>query len=262
MDNRIDININSRIKRTCFFIREDVNTPFYHEEGNVDFQAQMEAHVKAVDPNSEFVGGVISDRIHYFSWINPDYESFKLMSEHIYFSGDVKNLFKECMKWTKKYRIAFGFITTKLDYPKPDEYGLIYYYNIKKDDQNFIDATPAQKESLRGWIYLVSVPEVYSSLTLFDYTHNVKFTEDRFVNVPMDPQGFYQKNYNDACLRIYPNYFVDKKKYNEEHNISEFSNAILNVHSDKADIFSTQYVNEHLPESLQNLELPMFIYEK
>jgi hypothetical protein len=247
--------MSQAIKRTFFYIREDVNTPFYHEEGNKDYVTQMDVYAKAVDPRLEFSSGIISDKIHYFTLIHPDHDTFKQVTQNLYFNGDLKQEFKQCMRWTKKHKFAFALSASKIDVPVPTHYQLLNYYNIKTDEQNFVDATIMQKWALSIYDLLVGRPELYFTINFFDYTHNVKHVESRCVNVT----EVFWRELSEETKKVYPTFMSDKKTYNIENNITHFDEVVPDVESLTADMYDTSIINNLLPTSLQNLQLPIFI---
>ena len=245
----------SAIKRTFFYIRSDTNVPFYHELGNTNYLDDMNRYVQAIDPGLRFEGGIHTDKIHYFCLYHPDHDTFKTVTQNLYFDGELKQEFKKCMRWTKQNRIAFALSASKLHMDVPDHYELEHYWNIKTDQQTFIDATPLQKQALHIYDQLVSKPETYFTVNFFDYNHNVKHVETRLLNTN---KTFWLRFYKD-CARLYPTFMQDKHQYNQDQGIEHFDEIVKIDHDDNASVYNTQRINKFLPADLQNLKLPIFI---
>lgn len=245
----------SAIKRTFFYIRKNNSVPFYHEAGNSNYAQQMQQHAFDVDPRLVFTPGVYSENIHYFTLYHPNIETFKEVTQQLYFNGALKQEFKNCMRWTKQHNIAFALSASKVGMPVPYRYCLEHYYNIKTSDKTFIDATVMQKQALSLYDLGVSLPELYFTVNFFDYEHNVKHVETRYVNTTKLFWGRLKHKAN----QLYPRFLDDKEQYNLQHNIVHFEEIVPVVESDQADTYVTNYVDQYLPDDLKNLKLPMFL---
>lgn len=246
-----------RIKRTFFYVRKDSNTPFYHEAINPDYGNEMLFHVKQIDPRLDFMQGVYTDNIHYFSIYQDtdDYELVKTVTHNFYNTGELKESFKRSMRYTKDNQIAFALAITKIDHPEPKTSSLVEFYNVTPLSGQLIDATPHQKVALKIMNNCICQPEFYSIINFFDYTHRVKHMQTRYLNV----DDTFWKRFGQENSAIYPSYMADKQVHNDKLGIQAASRKIENTLISDIPYYSSTMVDDFLPEQLKDFKLPMFI---
>lgn len=246
-----------RIKRTFFYVRPNTSVPFYHESANKEYSDIMQYHLKNIDSRLEFRPGILNDRIHYFSIYHPhdDNDLFKKVTHNLYFQGLLKESFKDNMRYTKDKQIAFALGISKIDHPLPKSYHMMEFYNIKPDDKKFIDATIHQKQALHVFNETVLLPQFYFIINFFDYKHNIKHVQTKFVDI----QKSFWLRWTKMGEQIHPNMMEEKSKYNLEHNILEGRFVVDPQENIDGNFYTSQRVNQYLPQDLQNLRLPVFI---
>ena len=246
-----------RIKRTFFYIRKDITTPFYHEAINPNYVNEMRAHVKRIDARLDFMQGMYTDKIHYFSLYHEtdDYELFKTVTHNLYYEGELKESFKRSMRYTKDNEIAFALAISKIDHPEPESSTLFEFYNVTPPNVRLIDASPHQKVALQIFNNGVRQPEFYSIINFFDYTHRVKHMQTRYLNV----DDTFWKRFGEENREIYPSFMTDKQIYNDTLNIQYESRKIENTPLIDIPYYSSTMVNDFMPDSLKDLKLPIFI---
>lgn len=239
-----------KIQRSFFYIRPvDRPTEFYHEV-NPWYLDAMQQHVKAIDSRLDFSFEKINDTVHRFNLVHPDHEIFKLVTQNLYFEGNLKLEFKNCMRWTKQNQIAFALSAHQLGIVLPKIYSYEQYYNIKTDETTFIDATPKQKKALKLYDMFVGKPEMIFTINFFDYKHNVKHVVSKALADTKWWDGFIAE-----CAEVYPRFFLDKEHHNHKQGILSYSEVKDNIQDDLAGIYTPQPVQQFLPESLKYLEL-------
>lgn len=246
-----------RIKRTFFYVRKDPSIPFYHEAVNPDYVNEQYDNVKRIDSRLDFVQGVYTDNIHYFSLYHEtdDYELFKNVTHNLYYEGELKEAFKRSMRYTKDNEIAFGLGISKIDHPVPASTTLVEFYNVIPPGSQLIDATPHQKKALQVFNNGCRQPEFYFIINFFDYTHRVKHMQTRYISVNDE---FWTRLEAENKL-LHPNFLEEKKIYNNTLNIKEAYKKTTTTDAEEAKYYSSKMINEFLPDTLQNLQLPIFI---
>lgn len=239
-----------RIQRSFFYIRP-VNQPteFYHE-ANPWYLDAMQKHAKAVDSRLDFSFEIVNDNIHRFNLVHPDHDAFKLVTQNLYFEGDLKQEFKNCMRWTKEKQIAFALSAHQLGITLPITYSYEHYYNIKTDQTTFIDATPKQKKALKLYDLLVGKSELIFTINFFDYKHNVKHVISK-----ANADKIWWEHFGKECAEIYPRFYLDKEHHNKKQNILSLNEIKDNVQDNLAGIYTPIAVQQFLPDSLRYLEI-------
>lgn len=239
-----------KLQRSFFYIRPvDHPTEFYHE-ANPWYLDAMQRHVKAINPQLDFNFEIINDNVHRFNLLHPDHDAFKLVTQNLYFEGDLKQEFKNCMRWTKEKQIAFALSAHQLQIQLPVSYSYEHYYNIKTDQTTFIDATPKQKKALSLYDLLVGKPELIFTINFFDYKHNVKHV----INKTQADLKWWE-DFTHECAKVYPRFFLDKEHHNKKQSIISLSEIKSDIRDNKAGIYTPDAVREFLPDSLKYLEL-------
>ena len=246
-----------RIKRTFFYIRKNTNVPFFHERYNPDYCEEMSEIVKRIDSSLSFESGQVSERIHYFSLFHAhdDHDLFKLVTHNLYYEGDLKESFKESMRYTKKHEIAFALGISKLDHPLHKTYDLWEFCNHKPTAEVFIDATPRQKIALQLFNATVAEPNFLYIINFFDYLHNVKHVQVKMLDVEPD---FWEQLFTRQ-KPLYPTFLEDKREYNSRHNIEQSTTIIKGLTDNQVYNYNTKFVNKYISSDLHNLSLPVLI---
>lgn len=208
------------INRLFFFIRKDIATPFYHETTN--YFELIRQHLFAIHPGITLSHGVINEKIHYYKFSHPTIDEFKLVTQNMYFNGDLKQEFKKCMRYTKDHKVAFALSAVRSEIPDGTIQRL-QYYNIKTSDKNFIDATYAQKVALGLYDATVNLEELVFTINFFDYEHNIKQVETRLVNTN-DVWAKLREAQRITC----PDFMTEKSEFNAMHNIIEGKSSEIN----------------------------------
>lgn len=246
-----------RTKRTFFYIRRDTSTPFFHEEYNTDYCEEVNYAVKQIDGCLSFVQGKVDEKIHYFSLIQTraDHELHKLVTHNLYCEGELKDLFKESMRYTKQQQIAFALGYSKPDQPQWQSYDVWDFYNVKPDDTVFIDATPKQKIAIKLLDATVDHSNFLYIINLFDYKHNVKHVQVKMLDTEPD----FWKHFDKKQKQIYPTFNEDKIEYNARHNIQQSVALTRGLVDDQGPYYNSRFVHKYIPNDLHDLKLPVLI---
>ena len=246
-----------RTKRTFFYVRQDVDTPFFHEEYNPDYCEEVDYAVKQIDSCLSFVGGKVNDKIHYFSLIQTraDHELHKHVTHNLYCEGDLKDSFKESMRYTKQHEIAFALGYSKPDQPQWQSYDVWDFYNFKPDDEVFIDATPKQKIAIKLLDATVAQPNFLYIINFFDYKHNVKHVQVKML----DTDVYFWERFSEEQTQIYPTFREDKITHNTMYNIKQGEKLTRGLTDNQGPNYNSHFVHKYLPDDLHTLKLPVLI---
>lgn len=244
------------INRKFYYIRPTPAIKYYHSEFNPDYQQDMNEAVKKIDPSLSFFGGTLNERVDFFvlSQLNNDPELFKEVTHNLYYEGTIKQHFKECMRFTKQYDLAFALATNRTGRSHISHYDMWDGFAVKPLEKKLIDATPHQKQALKVYDLNVVHPNFYFTINFFDYKHNLKYVQMRFV-------GMRKEDYaalDQQISKTFPTFEQEKKNYNTTHGIEQEDFFERNV-ATNINQFTTTRVNKYLPADLQNFSLPIEI---
>jgi hypothetical protein len=237
-----------KYKRSFIFIRPNEQSMFYTE--TTDFVNQLR---KIIPNNIDITLSYQEQNIVCISFWFPELSDYDWFTENLYIQGELKNIFKSAMIYAKTNQHAFCLPSINLQNFPTDFITRYWYYNIKQPMEKFYDATPGQKQALKLLSGIMHLSESVHSITIFDYDHNVKFTENAVVGTVSTKD--FQKILLDLKRKKFNDYVSSKRTFNHEHNVVN-SSDIGQVHRNGVK-FNVQPISYFLPDSLKNFTLDL-----
>lgn len=238
--------MNYKYKRSFIFIRQSSSVKFYSE--TVDFIGQL----KNVVPNHiKITTTKQNENIEFISFWFPEFEDYKWFTENLYISGELKLIFRNAMIYTKANKFAFCLPSINLQNKATNSFTRYWYYYLKSPEEKFYDTTPGHKDTLKLLTYIVGMPECLHSTTIFDFEHNLKFTEDAILDT-VSIKGLHRRFFR-MYKRILPEYMQARQEYNQLHNIKY--DADIDTVTRLSSTFDLSVIKNLLPEKLNSLIL-------
>jgi len=242
------------IDRKFYYIKPNTSSSFYHDQYNPDYVEEMNQLVKEIDNRLSFSHKKLTEKMDCFTLRQQDSDSdlFKRVTQNLYYEGELKQSFKDCMRFTKNNNIAFALATSKSGRGRIEMYDMFDDYAYKPDTAKLIDATPHQKNALKVYDHWVTHPKFYFTINFFDYKHNLKYVQFRFVGMRKhDWETLEHQTHN-----LFPSFEQEKKQYNAAQGIDYEMFFQRNITTD-IDRFTTARVHKYLPAELQQITLPI-----
>jgi hypothetical protein len=164
------------MKRSQIFIRPDTSVPFHTQVDTEWFDRIKETTKEFTDDcqvEMEYVGDRFL-RVHF--WL-PELEDYLRMTDCLYVRGQVKEVFKDAMRHTKKNRIAFAMPSWHMNKRTEDGVYIKEWYTNKKTrpDTKFIEEV---KDTIEDRMYAfkgyMSLDDCVMNCGVYDYDHNIK----------------------------------------------------------------------------------------
>jgi hypothetical protein len=237
-----------KYKRSFIFIRQDSSTDFYSD--TTDFVSQLRA---VIPDHVKITSGRQGANVEYVSFWYPEFSDYEWFTQNLYISGDLKLVFRNAMVYAKTNRLAFCLPSINLQNTPAASITRSWYYNIKSPEEKLYDATPGQKQALNMLTKIMSWPDSVHSVTIFDFDHNLKFTEQAVTG---NVSAF---DLNCRMLRmersVFKDYSSTKQEFNKEHNIKSY------MHTDHIGRISSRFdleaIKDLVPIAMQDLVLDL-----
>jgi hypothetical protein len=233
-----------KYKRSFIFTRPNSGTEFYSVTTNFIDQ------LRAVIPNHINITSGYQDKdSEYVSFWFPEFEDYHWFTQNLYIKGELKQVFRNAMIYAKTNRLAFCLPSVNLQNIPANKITRWWYCNVKAPEEKLYDTTPAQKQALELLNCFMSMPDSVHSVTIFDFDHNVKFTESA-VKSNVNPNQLRRRLLNierDA----FKEFRSTKDSFNQEHNVNSFTDidCISRIGSD----FDLTVIKDVVPIEMQNL---------
>lgn len=201
-----------KYKRSFVFVRENTSTAFYSDTTN--FLHQLRS---IMPPSIAITAGRHGNDTEYISFWFEEFADYDWHTDNLYVSGDLKAVFRQAMIYAKQHRLAFAMPSVNLQNTPTKGITRWWYYNLKPLEEKFYDSTPGQKQALQLLTNFMALPCSVHSVTVFDYDHCFKYTENA-VTPDITVQNF-EKKLNRLRLEHFEQFKSDKDVYNVAHRI-------------------------------------------
>jgi hypothetical protein len=239
------------MKRSQIYIRQNTNIPF-HTEVDKTWIDRIKETTKEFSDDCKVTMEYIDDiylRVNF--WL-PEEDDYHRMSNCLYARGQLKEVFKDAMRYTKLNGIAFAMPSWHLH--KRSNTGIyhkVWYTNKKmSSDAKFFeesrDTLDARMRVLKAYM---SLEDCVMNCAVYDYSHTVKHSYFLFTKRDEETERELGVIRKDA----WENY-EHKQKYNENNNIDAIvqKNITTNLHFHDFkdipnDIFNTEFNQLEIP---------------
>lgn len=237
-----------KYKRSFIFIRPDYQTAFYSD--TVDFISQLRA---AIPTQIEITSGNQNLNCYYVSFWFPELQDYDWFTENLYINGELKLIFRNAMIHAKTNRLAFCLPSVNLQNTPVKKFTRCWYYHVKQSEEKFYDATPGQKQALKLLTHIISMPESIHSVTIFDYDHNIKFTENALLSSISEDS--LRRRFYRMQQRLFPTFTDERQKFNLEHRIDNLT--VVDSISRLSSKFTLDPIRNILPDQLKDLVIDL-----
>lgn len=237
-----------KYKRSFIFIRPSADIAFYSD--TTDFVSQLR---DVIPLHIDITSGRQGHNAEYVSFWFPEFSDYEWFTQNLYITGDLKQVFRNAMIYAKTNRLAFCLPSVNLQNTPESGITRCWYYNVKPPQEKLYDATPGQKQALTLLTHIMAMPDSVHSVTIFDFDHNVKFTENAVKgNVSTDSLS---RRLLKMEKRLFKDYSSGKEQFNQEHHINSFTQIDhVDRVSSKFDLVDIKHL---VPDELQNLVLDL-----
>lgn len=235
-----------KYKRSFIFTRSDSDTAFYSD--TTDFVAELR---NVIPLHINITTGRQGNNSEYVSFWFPEFSDYDWFTENLYISGELKQVFRGAMIYAKTNRLAFCLPSVNLQNTPESEITRCWYYNVKKPEEKLYDTTPGQKQALALLTHFMSMPDSVHSVTIFDFDHNVKFTENA-VKGSVSKDSLHRR-----LVKMEREFFRDftksKDQFNQIHNV----NSLMHIDriSRTSSNFDLEAIKQFVPIEMKNLVL-------
>lgn len=237
-----------KYKRSFIFIRPSDDVAFYSD--TTDFVAQLRA---VVPLHIDITSGRQGHNAEYVSFWFPEFSDYEWFTENLYIAGELKQVFRNAMIYAKTNQLAFCLPSVNLQNTPEPSITRCWYYNVKPPEEKLYDATPGQKQALALLTHIMSMPDSVHSVTIFDFDHNVKFTENA-VKRSVAADTLYRRLLK-MQRNLFKDYSTSKDQFNQEHHI----NSAIRI--DQIDRTSSKFdltaIEHLLPNELRDIVLDL-----
>lgn len=247
----MDGGVNLKYKRSFIFFKDTSSTAELLSVAQPDIVSKLRLVVK----DDIQITHTKWEHKEQFSFWFSDFDQYEWFTENLYIKGPLKDIFKGMMIYAKQNQFGFCLPSVCIDNITATERNAVWYVNNKPDNVKPYDATAGQKRALDILTGIMSHPNVMYSVTLFDYQHNFKYTENAFTTV-VSVKGI--QHYHDILSEnFFPEYAAEKKEYNDYNSIQEiFGHVEGEVNTST---FSIQSVDTSVTKDVFDLRLDLTI---
>lgn len=241
-----------KMKRSQVYIRPNKNIPF-HTELDSSWIDKVKNTTKEFSDNCEVDIEYIDDNYLRVNFWLPEYEDYVRMTDCLYDKGQLKEVFKDAMRYSKPAGIAFAMPSWWLN--KKTESGIYikeWYVNKKtRPDSKFLEEDKnTLKHRLDALKMYMKLDDCVMNCALYDYTHSIKHSYFLFTKRDSETENQINSIRQSASMN-----YLYKKEYNREQEIEYMIRSVktstLEIH-DFHDVPSGYFTSE-----FQSLQIPI-----
>lgn len=204
------------MQRSQIFIRPNSNVPF-HNEVDPTWLDRLKDTTKEFTDDCEITWGYEGDNILRYTFYIPGHAEYVRMTDCLYDTGQLKEVFKDAMRHTKTNGIAFAMPSWWLN--KTNENGIYvkeWYTNKKtRPDSKFLEelktTLPDRMFALKTYM---GIKDCIMNCAIYDYTHSIKHSY--FLYLKRDVET--EKDIDVIRANASKNYTY-KKTHNAENGV-------------------------------------------
>jgi hypothetical protein len=214
MDNGVAVKY--KMKRSMIFIRPSKDVPF-HVDVDPTWIDRMKEATKEFTEDCMMTHGTYNDDVFYCSFWLREFEDYSRMTDCLYDKGQIKEVFKDSMRYTKKNGMAFAMPSVWMNKRTIDGKYVNNWYTNKKTrpDGKFLEELKetfsARHYALKGYMEL---EDCVMNCAFYDWTHNTKHSYFLFTKRDDDTE----KSIDHIRKNASENYEF-KKKHNFENGV-------------------------------------------
>jgi hypothetical protein len=204
------------MQRSQIFIRPNNNIPF-HVEVDKTWIDRIKDTTSEFTDDCEITYGYEGDNIFRLTFYLPGIDEYKKMTDCLYDTGQVKEVFKDAMRHTKTNGIAFAMPSWWLNKTNDSRIYVKEWYTNKKTfpSGKFLEEI---KSTLNDRLYALktymSIQDCIMNCALYDYTHTIKHSY--FLYTKRDEET---EKEIDVIRENASKNFAFKKAHNHENGI-------------------------------------------
>lgn len=240
-----------KMKRSQVFIRPNLGVKFHTEIDETWFD-RIKNTTKEFSDDCQVDMEYIGDQYLRVNFWLPDFEDYVRMTDCLYDKGQLKDVFKDAMRYSKNNHIGFAMPSWWLN--KRTESGTYFkeWYTNKKTrtDSKFLEEIKnTLTDRITALKMYMQLEDCIMNSAVYDYTHTVKHSYFLYVK-----RDYETENKIDIIKSTCPMNYAYKRLFNEEQGVEftwkqVYTNQ-LNVHDfhDIPDgIFSPEFKNLNIP---------------
>lgn len=204
------------MKRTQIYIRPDASVPF-HTEVDTSWFDRIKETTKEFSDDCLVEMDTVGDRylrVHF--WL-PELADYLRMTDCLYVKGQVKEVFKDAMRHTKKNRIAFSMPSWHMNKRNENNiYVKEWYINKKtRPGTKFLEEV---KDTLEDRMYAfkayMSLEDCIMNNAVYDYDHSIKHAYFLFLKRDNETERGI-----DVIRKNASKNYMYKRHFNEQQGI-------------------------------------------
>lgn len=212
------------IQSAFIYVRKDESVPF-HNEVDTHWTEKVVEATKLFNDRCLVTCDYPQKNILRYTWHLEVHDDYKTMVDNIYIKGSLKEVFKDSMRHTKNYNIAFSMNYRWLNKRNDNNKYYKEWYTNKKmqPDSKFIEEDKSTIQdrmiALKEYTGLTDIIMVSST---YNYEHTTKYAY--FLYLKRDAET---EKEIDVIRQSAPKNYQFKKNFNQENHISyEIGNNI------------------------------------